>query len=128
MRRIADCPLNAAWLALGGKWKFTILYWLAERPCHFAALRRQLAAVSDGISQKVLVQQLRELIAEGLVSRQPTGRVPAPVIYALTDYGATALPMIEAARVWGTRHLARLDPRQIAPSCAVARPLRQAVE
>jgi DNA-binding HxlR family transcriptional regulator len=66
---ISDCPLTAAWAAIGGKWKLTIVYWLARQPYHFAALRRQLDIVSSGISQKVLAQQLHELIADGIVAR-----------------------------------------------------------
>jgi DNA-binding HxlR family transcriptional regulator len=111
---VVNCPLTAAWAAVGGKWKLTILYWLAAEPRHFAALRRQLDAVSDGISQKVLAQQLRELIADGLISRRRTGAAPAPVIYALTDYGASVVPLVEAVRRWGTAHLERTGAT---PSC-----------
>lgn len=122
---VSNCPLTAAWAAVGGKWKLTILYWLAERPRHFAALRRQLDAVSEGISQKVLAQQLRELIADGIVVRQRTGATPAPVIYSLTEYGESALPMLEMVRLWGKRHLERARARQPeasgqALSCAVS--------
>jgi DNA-binding HxlR family transcriptional regulator len=104
---VTNCPLTAAWAAVGGKWKLTIVYWLAERPRHFAALRRQLDAVSDGISQKVLAQQLRELIADGIVVRERTGATPAPVIYSLTDYGDSVLPMLEMVRLWGKGHIER---------------------
>jgi DNA-binding HxlR family transcriptional regulator len=104
---VTNCPLTAAWAAVGGKWKLTIIYWLAERPRHFAALRRQLDAVSEGISQKVLAQQLRELIADGIVVRQRTGATPAPVIYSLTEYGDSVLPMLELVRLWGKAHLER---------------------
>ena len=38
---VNNCPLTAAWAAVGGKWKLTIIYWLAERPRHFAALPRR---------------------------------------------------------------------------------------
>jgi DNA-binding HxlR family transcriptional regulator len=104
---VSNCPLTAAWAAVGGKWKLTILYWLAERPRHFAALRRQLDEVSAGISQKVLAQQLRELIADGLVGQNRTGAIPAPVIYSLTAYGASVTPMLEMVRLWGKGHLER---------------------
>ena len=104
---VTNCPLTAAWAAIGGKWKLTILYWLSERRRHFAALRRQLDAVSDGISQKVLAQQLRELIADGLVACERTGGAPAPVVYSLTDYGVAVLPLLETVRLWGKAHLAR---------------------
>src|SRR5215831_2910903 len=56
---VPGCPLTAALAAVGGKWKMIIVYWLAEEPAHFAALRRKM----PGISQKVLTQQLRELRA-----------------------------------------------------------------
>src|SRR5512143_785251 len=66
---VSGCPLTAALAALGGKWKLIIVYWLAESPKHFAALRQAM----PGISQKVLTQQLRELVRDGIVQRQPKG-------------------------------------------------------
>jgi DNA-binding HxlR family transcriptional regulator len=116
---VTNCPLTAAWAAVGGKWKLTIIYWLAQRPRHFAALRRQLDAVSEGISPKVLSQQLSELIADGMVERKRTGRTPAPVIYSLTDYGDSALPMLDVVRRWGVAHLARAHAGQLGAASAV---------
>ena len=116
---ISDCPLTAAWAAVGGKWKLTILYWLAREPRHFAGLRRQLDAVSDGVSHKVLTQQLRELIADGLIERERTGAAPSPVIYSLTVYGETALPMLEEVRRWGDAHISRSGTSR-GPSCQAA--------
>jgi DNA-binding HxlR family transcriptional regulator len=106
---VRNCPLTATWAAVGGKWKLTIIYWLAEQPRHFAALRRQLGEVSEGVSQKVLSQQLHELIADGLVSRERTGDVPAPVVYSLSEYGTTVLPLVENVRLWGKQHIERTD-------------------
>lgn len=71
---VEGCPSTAALAAIGGKWKLIIIYWLAQSPKHFAALRKEM----PGISQKVLTQQLRELKNDGLVSREPKGAVPAP--------------------------------------------------
>jgi DNA-binding HxlR family transcriptional regulator len=101
---IGGCPLTAALAAIGGKWKLIIVYWLAEGPKHFAAIRR----VMPGISQKVLTQQLRELTHDGIVQRQPTGAIPAPVEYSLTDYGRSVLPLVETIRLWGRSHMERL--------------------
>lgn len=101
---VSGCPLTAALAAVGGKWKLIIVYWLAEEPKHFAALRR----VMPGISQKVLAQQLRELVGDGLVRRHPKGAVPSPVEYSLTDYGQSVLPLVEDIRLWGRNHLERL--------------------
>ena len=100
---LEGCPLAAAFAAIGGKWKLTILYWLAHGELHFAGLQRRATPVSP----KVLAEQLRELEADGLVERVETGPVPAPVIYRLTPYGTTVLPVVEGVRVWGETHLRR---------------------
>ena len=102
---VAGCPLTAAFAAIGGKWKLIIIYWLAESPKHFAALRKAM----PGISQKVLTQQLHELMSDGLVNRDAKGTVPAPVIYSLSDYGRSVLPLVENVRVWGRTHLSRTN-------------------
>jgi DNA-binding HxlR family transcriptional regulator len=100
---VTGCPLTAALAAIGGKWKMIIIYWLAEEPSHFGALRRKMSS----ISQKVLTQQLRELQADGIVDRQPTGRASEPVIYSLTTYGRSLMPLVESVRLWGRGHLER---------------------
>jgi len=100
---VEGCPLTAAFAAIGGKWKLIIIYWLAESPKHFAALRKSM----PGISQKVLTQQLRELMSDGLVNREAKGAVPAPVVYSLSDYGRSVLPLVEDVRKWGRAHLSR---------------------
>ena len=92
---VAGCPLTAALAAIGGKWKLIIVYFLAESPKHFAALRKAM----PGISQKVLTQQLRELISDGIVNREAKGAAPAPVEYSLTKYGRSVLPLVEGVRV-----------------------------
>jgi DNA-binding HxlR family transcriptional regulator len=98
---VSDCPLTAALAAVGGKWKLIIIYWLAEEPRHFAGLR----ALMPSISQKVLTEQLRELEADAIVRRERTGKVPAPVIYSLTDYGRALMPLVESVRTWGRGHI-----------------------
>jgi DNA-binding HxlR family transcriptional regulator len=63
----------------------------------------------SAISSKVLTEQLRELIADGVVQRHPTGDRPAPVVYALTDYGRSLLPIVESVRGWGRGHIERFS-------------------
>lgn len=94
------CALTAALSAVGGRWKLFVVYRLAASPRHFADLRRSLPEVSA----KVLAQQLRELQADGLVSRECSGPVPALVFYALTPHGRSVLPVAEAIRRWGMAH------------------------
>ena len=100
---VTGCPLTAALTAIGGKWKMIIIYWLADEPSHFAALRRKMPS----ISQKVLTQQLRELEADAIVGRQAAARRSEPVIYSLTPYGRSLMPLIENVRQWGRGHLER---------------------
>jgi DNA-binding HxlR family transcriptional regulator len=111
--------MAAAFAAVGGKWKLTLLYWLAHGESHFAGLRRRSAP----ITAKVLAEQLRELEADGLVERIVTGPVPAPVVYRLTAYGSTVLPVVESVRIWGEAHLERSQGERAAEdgmSCAHA--------
>ncbi len=102
---LSDCPLTAALAAVGGKWKLIIIYSLAERPYHFAGIRQFL----PDVSHKVLTEQLGELIADGIVTRQETGPVPAPVFYSLSDYGHGVLPLVDAVKTWGRAHIQRFS-------------------
>ena len=104
---VSGCPLTAAIAAVGGKWKLILIYWLAEGDLHFAGLRRRMAP----ISHKVLTEQLRELEADEIVKRAPRGAVPAPVMYRLTAYGRTLLPLVESVRTWGRGHIDRMTGR-----------------
>ena len=97
---VSNCPLTAALAAVGGKWKLIIIYSLAEHPYHFAGIREFL----PDVSHKVLSEQLGELIADNIVVREETGPVPAPVMYSLTDYGRTVLPLVDAVKGWGRAH------------------------
>ncbi|MDR7268400.1 DNA-binding HxlR family transcriptional regulator [Pelomonas saccharophila] len=115
---IPGCALTAALAAIGGRWKLFVVYRLAGGPLHFAALRRRLPEVSA----KVLAEQLRELQADGLVSRERTGPVPAVVRYALTPHGLSVLPVAEAIRGWGLAHQAEFasGTRDVAPDARAA--------
>jgi DNA-binding HxlR family transcriptional regulator len=104
---ITGCPLTAALAAVGGKWKLVIVYALRNSPRHFAALREHI----PDISPKVLTEQLRELVADDIVARRPSGRTPAPVVYSLSEYGRSVLPIMEAVLQWGNGHLARRQER-----------------
>jgi DNA-binding HxlR family transcriptional regulator len=102
---ISNCPLTAALAAVGGKWKLVIVNCLVDSPRHFSALRHLM----PDVSQKVLTEQLNELIADEIVERYETGKVPAPVIYSLTEYGRTIVPLLRAVRVWGQTHIERFS-------------------
>ncbi len=106
MRRvnpISNCPLTAALAAVGGKWKLIIVNCLRDEPRHFSALRHFM----PDVSQKVLTEQLNELIADEIVQRFESGPPPAPVIYSLTEYGRSVLPLLQNVSAWGRAHIER---------------------
>lgn len=95
------CGLDAAIDVVGGKWKALVLWALSEEPRRFGELRREL----DSVSEKVLVQQLRELERDGIVHREVHQQVPPKVVYSLTPEGeALDRAMAELGR-WGEEHV-----------------------
>lgn len=90
-------PVELALHVIGGRWKMPILWRLDKRVWRYGELRREL----QGISHKMLTQQLRELEQHGLVTRTVHPVVPPHVDYAITPLGRTTVPIIEALRTWG---------------------------
>src|ERR1051326_210689 len=95
------CPLTAALSAIGGKWSLICLYWLDSGTRRFNELRRLM----PDISHKVLTATLRSLEGEGLISRTVYAEVPPRVEYRIANHGETVLPILEAVRAWGHKHL-----------------------
>lgn len=94
------CGLDAALFVLGGKWKPLILYHLAHETRRYGELRRAIGTVSD----KVLIQQLKELEADGIVDRFDHGEIPPKVEYSLTSFGRTLGKALMPLCEWGTKH------------------------
>lgn len=95
-----DCPMRAAMSALGGKWTLIVLHWLDGGPRRFNELQRLVPDVSN----KVLIEVLRMLEDEGLITR--TAR-DMQVEYAISAHGRSVRPLIDAIHDWGQAHLAR---------------------
>lgn len=93
------CPVELAIDVIGGKWKPVILAHLKQGVHRYGELRRLM----PGISEKMLSQQLRELVADGLVRRDPQDTVPPTVEYRLTEHGAQLGPALQALYDWGLR-------------------------
>jgi len=91
------CGLEAALDVVGGKWKPIVLWQLASGPRRFGELRRTVS----GISEKMLIQQLRDLEGDGIVTRTVYPQVPPKVEYSLTARGRGLLPIIDAIVDWG---------------------------
>ena len=106
MRRpIHGCGLEAALAVVGGKWKPIVLWRLAGGARRFGELRRLV----EGISEKMLIQQLREMEADGIVVRKDFREVPPRVEYALTEFGVSLAEALRPLCEWGREHMARIE-------------------
>jgi DNA-binding HxlR family transcriptional regulator len=99
------CGLDATLRVIAGKWKPLILYFLAQGgPIRYGELRRAVRDVSD----KMLIQQLKELEADGLVRRTDYKEVPPRVDYGLTPLGRSLAKALVPLCSWGTENLAEV--------------------
>ena len=91
------CGLDATLKVIAGKWKPLILYFLGQGPSRYGELRRAMRGVSD----KVLIQQLKDLEADSIVVRTDYKEVPPRVDYALTPLGVSLAKALEPLCAWG---------------------------
>lgn len=96
----AECGLDIALAVMGGKWKPLILYHLHHDSRRFGDLKRLVA----GISEKVLIQQLRDLQASGVIVRHDYKEVPPRVDYTVTPFGTTLVKALMPLCQWGTQN------------------------
>lgn len=104
MHNKLDCPIMATISMISDKWKVVIICKLRGGTMRFNELMRSL----KGITQRVLTHQLRELEADGLVSRKIYAEVPPRVEYSLTHLGSTLLPALEQLENWAKEHSGEL--------------------
>ncbi len=86
---------------LGGKWKLLILWHLKDEAKRFSELKRLIPEISE----KMLIQQLRELEKDAIVSRTVQSAVPLRVEYSFTTYGKSIIPVLQPLCDWGQAHL-----------------------
>src|ERR1700737_431085 len=114
------CGLDAALCVLGGKWKPLILFHLAHGTRRYGELRRAVGSVSD----KVLIQQLKELQADGIIARVDYGEIPPKVEYSLTAFGKTLGRALAPLCEWGTRYSSSVEAimarRKVRERCRAA--------
>jgi DNA-binding HxlR family transcriptional regulator len=96
----SSCGVNTTLDIIGGKWKILIIYHLldTQAPMRFSALRRSI----NGITEKMLTSQLRDLESKGLVERKVYPVVPPHVEYSLTLFGRSLHPILHAMDEWGS--------------------------
>ena len=104
------CGVDAAMDVLAGKWKSLILWELDSFGTRrFGELRRGL----PGVSEKMLIQHLREMEADGLVHREVYREVPPRVEYSLTEHGRSLNAALAPLGTWGEERIARIGAETI---------------
>jgi DNA-binding HxlR family transcriptional regulator len=99
-RKGLKCPAELTLDVIEGRWKVLILWQLFQGARRFSELFRAL----DGITQKMLTQQLRELEKDGIVHRKVYPQIPPKVEYSLTSLGESLRPVVDAMCEWGLKH------------------------
>jgi DNA-binding HxlR family transcriptional regulator len=95
------CTVEATLDVIGGKWKPIILWALGDNIMRFNELQKGL----PGVNAKMLTKQLRELEKDGVIRRTIYPEVPPRVEYAITDFGRTLIPILQALCAWGAHYL-----------------------
>ena len=98
--RYSDCPMHRSMAILGTKWKPIIIYALRERTARFG----QLHAAIGSISKKVLTTTLKELEADGILTREEFKELPPRVEYSLTQKGRELVPVMLHLTEWDNKY------------------------
>ncbi|WP_373943720.1 helix-turn-helix transcriptional regulator [Vibrio chagasii] len=98
------CAIEKGMRILGSKWKGSIIYHLKDGPVRFNDLSRMLG----GASKKMVDQRLKELESENMVIRRVLNDKPLAVSYELTEFGESALTILDELRKWSESNNIRL--------------------
>lgn len=102
--RTYNTAVEAALEVIGGKWKPIILFHLT-----FGKKRNgELMSLIPSITQKVLTQQLGELVKDGIVNRIAYNQIPPKVEYELTDFGRSLKEILHSLCRWGEAYVERV--------------------
>ena len=95
------CSVEAAIGLIDGKWKSIILWHLLSGTLRFNEIRRQV----ENCTPRMLTNQLREMEADGLITRKVYAQVPPKVEYSLSEIGLTMEPILRELKVWGDKNI-----------------------
>ncbi|MFD2166144.1 winged helix-turn-helix transcriptional regulator [Thalassotalea euphylliae] len=94
------CAIEKGMRLIGGKWTGSIIYHLKDEPVRFNDLCRMLG----GASKKMIDQRLKELESRDMVIRKVVEERPIAVTYQLTDFGRSALDILDSLRIWSEQN------------------------
>ena len=104
-RRLPACPVETTLILIGDKWKTLIVRDLLTEKKRFGELKKSL----NGISQKVLTQNLRIMEENGLVNRKIYAEVPPRVEYSLTNLGRSLKSVLDGMKKWGQNYKTKIE-------------------
>ena len=110
MKHLPLIPAERTLKVISGRWKVSILYHLFSGSKRLSELKRLVPS----ISQKVLIEQLREMEEHGIVHREVFRQVPARVDYAGTELGLSLEPVISSLCEWGKHHANKVRATPVA--------------
>lgn len=96
-----NCPIEFTIDIISGKWSMWILWTLQEGPLRFGELKRRI----PGITEKMLIQQLKKFEENNIVSRKAYSQIPPKVEYTLTEDGQSLKAIMQSIKQWGDEHL-----------------------
>ena len=114
-KEISPCPIDAMLSVVDGRWKGTILWRLSEGPLRTSELRRSI----PGITERMLIRHLQDLVQDGILLRQRDAESPRGVLYSISEYGLTLTPVLEVICAWGRKHLQRGKPGNFRPKASL---------
>ncbi len=94
------CPVSFTLEKLGGRWKPIILWNLRDGQKRYSELKKAIVPITE----KMLIQHLKQLEADGLVIRKVVEVMPPHVTYELTEAGKELLPALDTLAKWGLKH------------------------
>lgn len=94
------CTVKDVLDVIGGKWAMPVIYHLSKGKMRFKEIERTI----EGINTRMLVKELKNLEANGIITRQVFATVPPTVEYALTTKGEKLLPSIRSLHQWGLEY------------------------
>lgn len=100
-KEISECPIDAMLSVIDGRWKGTILWRLSDGPLRTSELLRTI----PGITERMLIRHLKELVSDGILVRQREQGIHPRVLYSISEYGWTMVPVLEHICAWGRKHI-----------------------
>lgn len=95
------CPVSFALARIGGRWKPLILWQLVGGKKRYNEIKKGM----PNVTEKMLIEKLKELETDGLILRKALPVVPPHVEYSLTENGQTLAPVLKAIAKWGTSQM-----------------------